>query len=101
VADIFKDARKKEYLNAEGADKPLKSPIGLDTVKRARAYRKRRIVEQLIRHDCAAIGLGLSHKDHEAEQLRAESCRHASWLAQGKRQGDLKFSERYRDRPRY
>ena len=31
MAEIFKDARKKEYLNAEGADKPLKSPIPLDT----------------------------------------------------------------------
>jgi Xaa-Pro aminopeptidase len=55
MADIFKDARKKEYLNCEGADRPLKSPIALDTLKRARAYRKRRIVEQLARHDCAAI----------------------------------------------
>ena len=55
MADVFKDARKKEYLNREGADKPLKSPIPLDTLKRARAYRKRRIVDQLARHDCAAI----------------------------------------------
>jgi Xaa-Pro aminopeptidase len=55
MADIFKDARKQEYLNSEGADKPLKSPIALDTLKRARAYRKRRIVEQLAGHDCAAI----------------------------------------------
>ena len=55
MADIFKDARKKEYLNREGADKPLKSPIPLDTLKRARGYRKRRIVEQLAQHDCAAI----------------------------------------------
>lgn len=55
MADIFKDARKKEYLNCEGADKPLKSPIAVDTLKRARAYRKRRIVEQLALHDCAAI----------------------------------------------
>ena len=55
MADVFKDARKKEYLNREGADRPLKSPIPLDTLKRARAYRKHRIVDQLARHDCAAI----------------------------------------------
>jgi Xaa-Pro aminopeptidase len=55
VAEIFKDVRKKEYLNAEGADKPLKSPIPLATLKQARAYRKGRIVEKLREHDCAAI----------------------------------------------
>ena len=33
MAEVFKDIRKKEYLNAEGADKPLKSPIPLATVK--------------------------------------------------------------------
>lgn len=55
MADVFKDLRKREYLNAEGADKPLKSPIPLATLKSARAYRKRRLVEQLQKHDCAAI----------------------------------------------
>lgn len=55
MAEIFKDLRKKEYLNAEGADKPLKSPIPLETLKQARRYRKQRIIEQLNRHDCAAI----------------------------------------------
>jgi Xaa-Pro aminopeptidase len=55
VADVFKDARKREYLNSEGADKPLKSPIPLATLKTARAYRKRRIVEKLAEHDCAAL----------------------------------------------
>ena len=49
------DPRKREYLNAEGADKPLKSPIPHATLRRARAYRKRRLVEQVIAHDCAAI----------------------------------------------
>jgi Xaa-Pro aminopeptidase len=57
MAEIFNDARKREYLNAEGADKPLKSPIPLETVKRARAYRKHRLIEQLANHDCAAIVL--------------------------------------------
>lgn len=55
MAEIFKDPRKREYLNAEGADKPLKSPIPLATLKKARAWRKRRIVEQVVEHDCAAI----------------------------------------------
>jgi Xaa-Pro aminopeptidase len=53
--DVFKDARKKEYLNAEGAEKPLKSPIGLNTLKKARAYRKQRLVEQVRKHECGAI----------------------------------------------
>lgn len=52
---VFKDARKAAYLNAEGADKPLKSPIPHATLMKARSYRKRRLVEQLARHDCAAI----------------------------------------------
>ena len=55
MTEYFKDARKQEYLNAEGADKPLKSTIPLATLKAARGYRKRRIVEKLREHDCAAI----------------------------------------------
>src|ERR1700704_7149061 len=55
MTEYLKDPRKKEYLNAEGADKPLKSTIPLATLKAARAYRKRRIVEKLREHDCAAI----------------------------------------------
>ena len=55
MTEYFKDPRKKEYLNAEGADKPLKSKVPLATLQAARAYRKRRIVEKLREHDCAAI----------------------------------------------
>ena len=55
MVEVFKDARKKAYLNAEGADKPLKSPIPHATLKAARAYRKQRLVDQLKKHDCAAI----------------------------------------------
>jgi Xaa-Pro aminopeptidase len=55
MAAIFADARKREYLNGEGADKPLKSPIPLATLKAARGYRKRRLVAELAKHDCAAI----------------------------------------------
>lgn len=52
--DVFKDPRKRLFLNAEGADKPLKSPIPREILVRARAYRKRRLVDSLIAHDCAA-----------------------------------------------
>lgn len=55
MAEVFKDARKKEYLNREGADKPLKSPIPHETLVKARGYRKRRLVEKVVEHDCAAI----------------------------------------------
>jgi Xaa-Pro aminopeptidase len=55
VAEIFKDARKREFLNAEGADRPLKSPIPQATLVKARGYRKRRLVDKLGEHDCAAI----------------------------------------------
>jgi Xaa-Pro aminopeptidase len=55
MAEIFKDPRKREFLNPDGADKPLKSPVPPETRRRARAYRKRRLVEQVIAHDCAGI----------------------------------------------
>jgi len=49
------DERKRAWLNAEGADRPLRSPIDHDTLVAARRYRLARIREQLLRHDCAAI----------------------------------------------
>ena len=55
MTEIFKDVRKREYLNAEGADKPLKSPIPHSTLIKARGYRKQRLVDKLAEHDCAAI----------------------------------------------
>lgn len=55
MTGVFKDPRKRAYLNPEGADRPLRSPIPLETLKRARAYRKQRLVDQVVRHDCAAI----------------------------------------------
>lgn len=55
MAEVFKDARKRAYLNPDGADKPLKSPVPLATLKAARAFRQQRIRDQLRRHDCAAI----------------------------------------------
>jgi Xaa-Pro aminopeptidase len=55
VADVFKDPRKREYLNAEGVDRPLRSPIPHETLVAARAHRKRRMAEQVAANDCAAI----------------------------------------------
>ena len=55
MAEIFNDARKKEYLNADGADKPLRSPIPHTTLQAARAYRKQRLVDQVKTHGCSAI----------------------------------------------
>jgi Xaa-Pro dipeptidase len=55
VAEIFKDPRKLEYLNSEGADRPLRSPIPHETLVTARGYRKQRMVDQVVAHDCTAI----------------------------------------------
>jgi Xaa-Pro dipeptidase len=55
MQSVFKDTRKRAFLNAEGTNKPLKSPIPQSTLERARAYRKARMVEQVRKHDCAAI----------------------------------------------
>jgi Xaa-Pro aminopeptidase len=55
MAEVFKDLRKREYLNQEGAHRPLKSPIPKATLVTARGYRKRRMVEKVREHDCAAI----------------------------------------------
>ena len=51
----FYDERKRAYLNQEGADKPLKSPIPQSTLVKARQYRLARIRQQLVDKDCAAI----------------------------------------------
>ena len=55
TAQVFKDARKATYLNPEGADRPLKSPLPKSTLVKARGYRKQRLVDQVVKHDCAAI----------------------------------------------
>ncbi|MDI3406432.1 M24 family metallopeptidase [Streptomyces cavernicola] len=52
---VFKDERKRTFLNPEGADKPLQSPLTSDVLEGARSYRLARIREQLEQHDCAAI----------------------------------------------
>lgn len=51
----FKDERKRSFLNAEGADKPLKSPVPEAVLDRARRYRLGRLREQLEAADCAAL----------------------------------------------
>jgi Xaa-Pro dipeptidase len=45
---------KRQYLNADGADRPLRSPIARSVLDAARAYRLGRLREQLAAHDCAA-----------------------------------------------
>ena len=51
---IFKDPRKRAYLNPAG-DRALKSPLPKSTLVKARGYRKQRLVDQVVAHDCAAI----------------------------------------------
>jgi Xaa-Pro aminopeptidase len=53
--EVFKDARKAGYLNPEGADRPLRSPVPHETLVAARGYRLGRIRERLARHDAAGI----------------------------------------------
>ena len=55
MSQVFFDERKRSYLNQEGADRPLKSPIPHETLVRARKYRLGRIRQQLLKEDCAAI----------------------------------------------
>ena len=55
MVSVFKDPRKAAYLNPAGADKPLRSPLPFSTLTAARSYRKRLMVEQVVKHDCAAI----------------------------------------------
>jgi len=51
----FKDERKLTYLNADGANKPLKSPVSDDVLERARHYRLQRLRDQLAQSNCAAL----------------------------------------------
>jgi Xaa-Pro aminopeptidase len=50
----FGDPRKRAYLNADGADHPLRSPVAPATLDSARRYRLSRLRLELQRHDCAA-----------------------------------------------
>lgn len=51
----FKDDRKLAYLNSEGADKPLKSPVPQEVLDRARAYRLSRFRALMDLHDVAGL----------------------------------------------
>ena len=51
----FMDARKQGYLNSEGADKPLKSPIDQATIARARVYRLGRLRAQMATQGVAGL----------------------------------------------
>jgi len=53
--NAFKDDRKLTYLNSEGVDKPLISPVHQTTLDRARAYRLERLREQMTLHDVAGL----------------------------------------------
>ncbi|AXI54040.1 peptidase M24 [Sulfitobacter sp. JL08] len=51
----FKDDRKLGYLNSEGADRPLKSPVSQNVLERARAYRLARLRTVLGEYDVAGL----------------------------------------------
>ncbi len=55
MAQAFKDLRKRAYLNPDGADKPLGSPVARSTLVKARGYQRQRLVDELHKRDCAAI----------------------------------------------
>jgi len=51
----FKDARKAAYLNSDGADKPLISPLPNATLDAARAYRLSRLRGQMAAQDVGGL----------------------------------------------
>jgi Xaa-Pro dipeptidase len=51
----FKDDRKAAYLNAEGADRPLRSPVTDEVIANARSYRLSRFRDQMARADVAGL----------------------------------------------
>ncbi len=53
--NAFKDDRKLTYLNSDGADKPLISPVPDSVLNKARAYRLGRFRAQMAAHDVAAL----------------------------------------------
>ncbi|TCN36515.1 M24 family metallopeptidase [Sinorhizobium americanum] len=54
-ATVFKDDRKKAYLNPEGSNRPLRSPIAPDVLDRVRRYRIDRLRRQMVLEDCSAL----------------------------------------------
>ena len=55
LQSAFKDDRKQAYLNADGADKPLRSPLPDDVLNRARRYRMGRLRAQMDNADVAGV----------------------------------------------
>ena len=51
----FKDERKLTYLNSEGVDRPLISPVAATVLDNARTYRLARFREQIEQHDVAGL----------------------------------------------
>ncbi|WP_349962314.1 Xaa-Pro peptidase family protein [Rhizobium sp. ZPR3] len=54
-APVFKDDRKQAYLNPDGADRPLISPIPSSTLDSARRYRLGRLRAKMKEWDCPAL----------------------------------------------
>jgi Xaa-Pro aminopeptidase len=52
---VFKDDRKKAYLNPEGSDRPLRSSIPANVLDSARRYRIDRLRRQMALEDCSAL----------------------------------------------
>jgi len=55
VIPELSDGLKRSFLNLDAFGKPLKSPIPQSTVDQARAFRLKRMRDQVVAHDCAAI----------------------------------------------
>lgn len=55
AASVFKDDRKATYLNAQGADRPLISPLSDDVLHGARMYRLGRLRAQMAAADVGAL----------------------------------------------
>ncbi len=55
AASVFKDGRKATYLNAQGADRPLISPLSDDVLHGARMYRLGRLRAQMAAADVGAL----------------------------------------------
>ncbi len=51
----FRDERKLAYLNSQGAERPLKSPLPPDTLTRARAWRLSWLRALMDNHDVAGL----------------------------------------------
>lgn len=55
VIPELSEGLKRSFLNIDALGRPLKSPIPQSTLDRARAWRLRRLRDEVVAHDCAAI----------------------------------------------